>query len=90
MSPKQRFPVMLEAHQLAALRRIDQQHGIRVSEQIRRAIDHWLLAFTPRAEVTGGAWPDAIPPGSRRERKEDRAILRRARLKVAKSRKRKS
>jgi len=42
MSPKQRFPVMLEPAQLSALRAIEQQTGAPVAEQIRRAIDAYL------------------------------------------------
>jgi ribbon-helix-helix protein len=42
MSPKQRFPVMLEPEQVAALREIEARTGARISEQIRRAIDDWL------------------------------------------------
>jgi len=42
MSPKQRFPVMLEPEQVAALRDIEARTGARISEQIRRAIDDWL------------------------------------------------
>jgi hypothetical protein len=42
MSPKQRFPVMLEPSQLSALKAIESKTGARVSEQIRRAIDQWL------------------------------------------------
>lgn len=42
MSPKQRFPVMLEPSQLTALKAIEKKTGARVSEQIRRAIDKWL------------------------------------------------
>jgi uncharacterized heparinase superfamily protein len=43
MSPKQRFPVMLEPEQVAALREIEARTGARISEQIRRAIDDWLV-----------------------------------------------
>ena len=42
MSPKQRFPVMLEPAQVAALRDLEARTGARISEQIRRAIDDWL------------------------------------------------
>ena len=42
MSPKQRFPVMLEPAQVAALREIEARTGARISEQIRRAIDDWV------------------------------------------------
>jgi hypothetical protein len=42
MSPKLRFPVMLEPHQLEGLRAIAEETGANLSEQIRRAIDNWL------------------------------------------------
>jgi len=42
MSPKQRFPVMLEPAQLAALKAIEQRTGARISEQVRRAIQAYL------------------------------------------------
>ncbi len=42
MSPKQRFPVMLEGSTLDALRAIQSEHGITPSEQIRRALQEWI------------------------------------------------
>jgi uncharacterized heparinase superfamily protein len=48
MSPKQRFPVMLEPEQVAALREIEARTGARISEQIRRAIDDWLAKHGDR------------------------------------------
>jgi hypothetical protein len=42
VSPKQRFQVMLEPEQLAALRQIEEETGAPVGEQIRRAIDQAL------------------------------------------------
>lgn len=42
MSPKQRFPVMLEPAQLVALKLIEERTGAPVGEQIRRAIDAYL------------------------------------------------
>ena len=44
MSPKQRFPVMLEPDQIARLKAIEARTGARISEQIRRAVDQWLDA----------------------------------------------
>ena len=42
MSPKQRFVVMLEPGQRAALQAIEDKIGVTISEQIRRAIDLYL------------------------------------------------
>lgn len=42
MSPKQRFPVMLEPFQLLVLREIEKRTGAPVAEQIRRAIDVYI------------------------------------------------
>jgi hypothetical protein len=42
MPRKQRFPVMLDPEQLAALRLIQERTGARVSEQIRRAVAKWI------------------------------------------------
>jgi hypothetical protein len=44
VSPKQRFQVMLEPDQLAALRQIEEETGAAIGEQIRRAIDQMLRA----------------------------------------------
>ena len=46
MSPKQRFAVMLEPGQLAALQEIERRIGAPISEQIRRAIDAYLATQT--------------------------------------------
>jgi hypothetical protein len=53
MSPKQRFPVMLEPAQLAALKAIETRSGAPVAELIRRAIDQYLETQTvlPKAEL---------------------------------------
>lgn len=42
MSPKQRFDVMLEPGQVAALKAIEHRTGARMAEQIRRAIQAYL------------------------------------------------
>jgi hypothetical protein len=42
MSPKDRFQLMLEPEQLAALRRLQDETGAPVSEHIRRAIAAYL------------------------------------------------
>jgi hypothetical protein len=53
MSPKQRFVVLLEPGQLAALQEIERRIGASISEQIRRAIDVYLDAqtFVEKAEI---------------------------------------
>ena len=42
MSPKQRFQILLEPEQLAALRRIEQETGAPIARQIRMAVQRWL------------------------------------------------
>lgn len=42
MSPKQRFQILLEPGQLAALRAIEERVGVAIGEQVRRAIDAYL------------------------------------------------
>lgn len=42
MSPKERFQVMLEPEQIAALRSIEDRTGAPLAVQIRRAVDAWL------------------------------------------------
>ena len=42
MSPKERFQILLEPEQLAALRRIEDKTGAPVARQIRMAVEHWL------------------------------------------------
>ena len=47
---KQRFPVLLEAKQLAALRANEATTGAPVGAQIRLAIDVWLAAAKPTSK----------------------------------------
>jgi hypothetical protein len=42
MSPKQKFNLVIEPVQLAALKAIEERTGARISEQIRRAIQAYL------------------------------------------------
>ncbi len=42
VSPKQRFTLIIEPVQLAALQAIEEKTGARLSEQIRRAIQAYL------------------------------------------------
>ncbi len=46
VSPKQRFTLIIEPAQLAALRALEERTGARLSEQIRRAIQVYLDAQT--------------------------------------------
>jgi hypothetical protein len=43
MSPKKRFPVMLEPEQLEGLLAIERATGATRSEQIRRALNEWIM-----------------------------------------------
>jgi hypothetical protein len=53
MSPKQRFNFMIEPDHLRALRRIEEETGAAVGEQIRRAIASYLTTqrAVPKAEI---------------------------------------
>jgi len=42
MTPKQKFNLVIEPNQLAALKAIEERTGARISEQIRRAINSYL------------------------------------------------
>lgn len=42
MSPKARFQILLEAEQLAALKRIQERTDAPLAAQIRRAVDMWI------------------------------------------------
>ncbi len=52
MSPKHRFPVMLEPYQLEGLRLLEAHTGTTPSEQIRRAIEEWLARHGVRRKET--------------------------------------
>ena len=47
-----RYNVYLSAEQLEALHRIYDEDGVKVSEQIRRALDAWLIKKSQLAETT--------------------------------------
>ena len=55
MSPKQKFNLVIEPTQLAALKAIEAKMGVRISEQIRRAIDAYLECqkVLTRSELKG-------------------------------------
>ena len=50
MSPKQRFQILLESEQLAALRRIEERVGVPIARQVRMAVDRWLEAQGEKTE----------------------------------------
>ena len=52
MAPFIRYNIYLSPEQLAALHRIYDEEGTRVSEQIRRALDTWLIKKGQLAEKT--------------------------------------
>lgn len=52
--PKQRFQLMLEPNQIAALRRIEKRTGAALAEQIRRAVDVWVRG--QRSGSPGYVW----------------------------------
>ena len=52
MLPFIRYNIYLSPEQLQALHRIYDQEGTRVSEQIRRALDTWLIEKGELAERT--------------------------------------
>ena len=53
MSPKQRFNFMIEPEHLRALRRMEEETGAAVGEQIRRALAGYLKIqrAVPKAEI---------------------------------------
>ena len=52
MAPFIRYNIYLSPEQLVALHRIYDEEGTRVSEQIRRALDTWLIKKGQLAEKT--------------------------------------
>ena len=52
MAPFIRYNIYLSPDQLGALHRIYDEEGTRVSEQIRRALDTWLIKKGQLAEKT--------------------------------------
>ncbi len=52
MAPFIRYNIYLSPEQLAALHRIYDEEGTRVSEQIRRALDTWLIKKGQLVEKT--------------------------------------
>lgn len=50
MSPKQRFQILLEPEQLAALRAIEDRTGAPVARQVRMAVEMWLKSQSVKTE----------------------------------------
>ena len=63
-----RYNIYLSPEQLKALHRIYDQEGTRVSEQIRRALDTWLIKKGRLAEKTRVPFKTVVPKGRRRKR----------------------
>lgn len=53
MSPKQRFQILLEPEQIAALKLIEQRSGASVAAQVRLAVDAYLQQqkAVPKSEI---------------------------------------
>jgi hypothetical protein len=49
MSPKQRFPVMLDPQDLEHLKATQARTGASIGEQIRRAVKAWIAAEVTKA-----------------------------------------
>ena len=63
-----RYNVYLSPEQLEALHRIYDQEGTRVSEQVRRALDTWLIEKGQLAEKTRVPFKPVVPKERRRKR----------------------
>ncbi len=63
-----RYNIYLSPEQLQALHRIYDQEGTRVSEQIRRALDTWLMKKGHLAEKTRVPFKTVVPQSRRRRR----------------------
>ena len=67
-----RYNVYLSREQLQALHQIYDEDGTRVSEQIRRALDTWLMKKGRLAETTRIPFKPVEPPGRRRSGRSKR------------------
>ena len=65
MTPFIRYNIYLSPEQLQALHRIYDQEGTRVSEQIRRALDTWLIKKGQLAERTRVPFKPVVPSTGR-------------------------
>jgi len=68
MGPFIRYNIYLSPEQLQALHRIYDQEGTRVSEQIRRALDTWLMKKGQLAEKTRVPFKTVVPKSRRGRR----------------------
>ncbi len=68
MAPFVRYNIYLSPEQLEALHRIYDQEGTRVSEQIRRALDAWLIKKRQLTEKTRVPFKTVVPKERRRKR----------------------
>ena len=68
MAPFIRYNIYLSPEQVQALHRIYDEEGTRVSEQIRRALDTWLIDKGQLAEKTRVPFKTVVPTGRRRKR----------------------
>lgn len=63
-----RYNIYLSSEQLEALHRIYDHEGMRVSEQIRRALDTWLITKGQLAEKTRVPFKTVVSKDRRRKR----------------------
>ena len=63
-----RYNIYLSSEQLEALHRIYDEEGTRVSEQIRRALDTWLIEKGQLAERTRVPFKTVVPQSRRKRR----------------------
>ena len=68
MAPFIRYNIYLSLEQLQALHWIYDQEGTRVSEQIRRALDTWLIKKGQLSEKTRVPFKTVVPKSRRRRR----------------------
>ncbi len=68
MAPFIRYNIYLSPEQLQALHRIYDQEGTRVSEQIRRELDTWLMKKGHLAENKRVPFKTVVPKSRRRRR----------------------
>ena len=68
MTPFIRYNIYLSPEQLQALHQIYDLEGTRVSEQIRRALDTWLMKKGHLAEKTRVPFKTVVPMSRRRKR----------------------
>ena len=69
MAPFIRYNVYLSREQLQALHQVYDEEGTRVSEQIRRALDAWLMGKGRLAEKTRVGFKPVLLSDPRRARR---------------------